>query len=176
MDSFQIPVTSNPATQFTQAIAQNEISQNTDLALPSRVPYWRINAITITALQNLIYELWLFSTAANLAGALATDGGFIGVWQFSALASGGAGYTVTPVGGSADPLFHYYIDGLAVPYIDRDYQVTAGGGSQGGSGGSGGAFPQVHCRLANRSATGKNADATGALIVTLHMTPLGCVL
>jgi len=156
ISAFQRPILSDPATQFIEALAQDAISDNYDLRCQERQHSFFIRAITIVAVQNLAYELWLFRSATNFTAAVGTDK-FIGVWQFAALTAGQPGFTVG--GGS---LFRYYIDGLMVPYWDEDFGQSDGTpqGNQRGRN----AF--IHARLVNRSATGKNAGATGAVQLT----------
>ena len=159
LSAFQQPVISTPTTDFIEALAQNAISANYNLPLPrAKTPNWLIRAITLVAVQNLTYELWLFRSATNLTGAVATDA-LIGFWQFQALSSGQPGFTVT-----GDSLFHYYIDGLEIPYYDQDFQSGTYESIP---------YPRVHARLVNRSATGKNANATGAVEFTLWVSPQG---
>ena len=166
MQAYQRPVLSNPTTQFIEALAQNAISANYDIPLPTRDPCWFVRSLSIVAVQNLSYELWLFARAANLGGTIATDY-FVGVWQFGPLVAGDPGWTV-----GADPLFHYYIDGTMIPYLDRDMMspATMVGAPLGP------AMPgpaSLHVRLVNRSATGKNAGPTGALQVTFNISAPG---
>lgn len=147
-------VVSNSVTQFTEAIAQNGISANYNLQLPGRHAFWLIRGFSIVAVQNLAYELWLFNSATPTLGAVATEK-WNGVWAFGALSAGDPGYAVT-----GDALFHYYVDGNMIPYYDED--VASGGG-----------VANLHLRLINRSATGKNANATGALTITAFVSEGG---
>jgi hypothetical protein len=161
MNAYQQAVPSNPSTQFVQAIAQNEISQNEELTLPGKQAHWFIRGFEIVATQNLAYELWLFSSAVNLDGTLLGDK-LVGLWAFGVLAAQDPGWTVTPVGGVANGLFHYYIDGNMIPYVDRDVMAA---GYQGNA--------HLHLRLVNRSAGAKSAAGAGALIITPYCSIQG---
>jgi len=157
---YQFRVQSNEALHFTEALTQNQISANYDLQLPSACGPVIVQAEVLVSVQNLAYEVWLFNRAVNLTSDPATDG-FVGMWQFGALAAGFAGWTVTPAaGGGANPLFRQFIAGLAIPYTDRDNVSTPNA-------------PLLHCRLINRSATAKNAGATGELVVSFLVSQQG---
>ena len=160
MSAYQQPVRSDPTVDFAEALHVNEISTNVDLILPSRDPLWFIRAISLVAMQNLAYELWLFSSATNLDGTIAGDR-FVAYWQFGPL-SGTApatpGYPVDFVGLSpADGLYRYYVDGNMMPYWDLD-QLEAGSVHN----------AKLHCRLINRSATAKDAGEAGWVQVTFY--------
>lgn len=169
LSAYQLPVVSNPAVNFLEAIATNEISANVDLKLPRGQNYCFIRAIGLVATENLDYELWVFSSATNLGGTIPTEK-VIGIWQFQALSAvtpATPGYPVTPVGGVGDPLFHYYIDGNMIPYYDSDFaSVVQTAANQGRA-------ANLHCRLANRSAATKTAGAPGALQVTFYTAVQG---
>lgn len=158
--AYQFPVQSDPTTQFTQAIPQNGASENTDLVLPQKDPLWFIVAIELLAMQNLDFELWLFSRASNLGGTFGSEN-FLSSWQFVAQAAGPPatpGSLVTPVGGVQDPIYRWYIDGNMMPYRDLDAIAPA-------SDPTANANAQIHCRLINRNAVAKSADAAGAVQV-----------
>lgn len=171
--AYQRPVQSNPTTQFTEALDTNDCSATVNLVLPSRDPFWFLRAFTLVAVQNLSYELQVYSSATNLGGAFSTDK-FIGVWQFMAMYAGppaSPGYPVIPPGGSpGDPFYHYYVDGNMLPYFDGDQLVASN------SANSGGTYPknaQLHVRLVNRSATSKIAGTLGAVQLTAWVAAQG---
>jgi len=146
---FSYTVRSDKDTHFTGAIAQNA-SEAEDIALPGALAGINGNArshlrsITILSDQNLAWEVMLFSSDTQEDTDADVDT-MVGWWQFStagAVQLAGAG------------LFRYYIDGLAVPYVDDD-----------NSG-------ELHVKLVNRSATGKNAGATGEVIIELALEPM----
>ena len=162
LSAYQQPVQTDPATQFTEALVTNDIGANVSLVLPGRTPYWFIRAFSIVSVQNLAWELWLFTSATNLGGTVATEK-FHSVWAFAALSAGppaDPGYAVS-AGSPPSELFHYYVDGNMMPYYDADQP---------------GAIPQnarLHVRLINRSGTAKIADDPGALLLTVYAAPQG---
>jgi len=80
LSAYQVPVASDPRLHFLPALTTNQISANVDLVLPMKQAYWFIRAITLVSVQNLDWELWLFSRAANLGTTFVTDF-FLGVWH-----------------------------------------------------------------------------------------------
>lgn len=159
--NYQVPILSLPSSQFTETLAQDQISANYNLGLPIQQARVFINGFTIVSMENLSWELWLFDKAANLTADPATDR-LVGLWQFSALVAGQVGYTVTPQAtGVANTLFRYHVIGNMIPYLDRDF----GGGL--------GSAPALHVRLVNRSAAAKSADAAGAIQITAFVSSQG---
>lgn len=172
MRNYQRPVYSDPTTDFTQALTTNQATPTVSLPLPTRDAAWFVRAFTLIAVQNLAYELQIFSSADNLGGTVATAK-FIGAWQFSAMLAGppaSPGYPVDPTDISpADGLYKFYIDGNMIPYLDEDQMAAA-------SQGSGGTYPNnahLHVRLVNRSAGSKSADAAGAVQLIAWCAPQG---
>jgi len=171
LSAFQLPVSSRPTVDFLEDLPTNVASATVDLSLPLRDAFWFVRAITIVSVQNLAWELMLFSTAANnLGGSLAAQS-FIGVWQFGPLVVGppaSPGWPIAPVDESPAPdaWYRYYVDGNMMPYFDGD-QLAASQAS---------GYPnnaKLHCRLINRSAGSKLASAAGALKVTFWMATQG---
>jgi hypothetical protein len=165
-------VSSNPNTQFFQALAINEITPVVAIPLPSsRTPYL-IEAITLVSVQALAWELWLFTRAGGtglapgVAGSPLADS-FLASWQFlepvvgppaspgfSAIGAGAAGTFAN---------FRYYVDGNQMPYQDETFMEA--GPASGGF-----AFPALYVALINRSAAGKLADVAGAVKVIFHLS------
>lgn len=174
LSNYQLPVASDPTVDFLEALATNEISADVNLVLPTRDSLWFIRAISIVCLQNLAWEVQLFTKAANLGGTFDTDN-FLGVWQFGVLVPGppaSPGYPVTEVGASpADPYFHQYIDGNMMPYYDLDQMERRNNPGTGPTNNA-----HLHVRLVNRSAASKIAGASGALKVTFYCALQGLMV
>lgn len=180
MNAFQLPVASVPTVNYTEYLGTNFISANNDLTLPNRKTHWFVRAIELIAVQNLSYELWLCSTAANLAGTMVSDY-LIGMWQFGPWQStppATPGYPVFMSGSSpADQFYRQYIDGLMIPYRDQDLMdlpnpqanVPLGQGVSNASI----PFAKLHTRLVNRSLTAKVSGTGGAVMVTFYVEPTG---
>lgn len=162
MYPFQRAVRSKPTVDFLEALVTNAISATVNLKLPTRDANWLVQAFELTATENLAYELWLFSSAVNLAGGF--DDKFIGAWQFNAATAAVPASPGYPV--SADPLFRYYIDGTGIPYTDLDAMTASGALAVPGN-------ASLHVRLVNRSTASKTAGAPGALQLTVYAAPFG---
>lgn len=172
MRNYQRPVYSDPATDFIEALTTNQATATVSLPLPTRDAAAYIQAFTLIAVQNLAYELQVFSSADNLGGTVATAR-FIGAWQFVPMLAGppaSPGYPVDQVDASpADTLYKFYIDGNMIPYLDEDQMEAA-------SQASGGTYPNnahLHLRLVNRSAGSKNAGDSGAVQLIVWCAPQG---
>jgi hypothetical protein len=172
MRNYQRPVYSNPTVDFLEALTTNQASATVNLPLPTRDAAWFVQSFTLVSVENLEWELQVFSSADNLGGTVATAK-FIGSWQFVAMVAGppaSPGYPVDQVDASpADALYKYYIDGNMIPYLDED-QLSAA------SQASGGTYPNnahLHIRLVNRSSASKSANAGGAVQLTAWCAPQG---
>lgn len=165
LSAFQQLVTTNPATDFIAAQAVNVLSENVDLPLPQKTPYWFIRGIQITSVQALAWELWFFSRAQNFQGTMQTAY-FLSAYQFAVPVVGPPatiGWPVQYAGTSPDDdLVRYTVSNLLLPYVDLDFPSNTDQ-----------ANPQLHVRLVNRSATGKNAGDAGAIQVTFFVSPQG---
>jgi hypothetical protein len=160
--NLQRPVTSNPATQFVEALAQDEISINYDLALPVKSPLVFVNGFTIVSAENLAWELWLFATSIGLTDLPSTDA-LVGMWAFPVIAAQQVGYTVTPAGtGVPNTLYRYHITGNMIPYYDEEWMNSNSTG-----------YPALHLRLVNRAGVAKTAAAPGALAITAFISQGG---
>jgi hypothetical protein len=141
----RVLIYTDPATDFRAGLAQNAaLSLSLDVkrqAVGLRVDCL-IRGLSILSVQALTWELWFYRTANYDAAAIDTNQ-WIGYWNF--------GSTPVQIGGAG--LFHYYIDGLEIPYVDAD--STA----------------KIHMSLINRSAGAKNADDAGAIKVGLIVEP-----
>lgn len=152
-----ITLTTDPAVDFVDAIAQNAMDLES-LALDLSVcgtptARCRITGIAIVATQALDYELWLWRKAFGAGAGIAADS-FIGYWTFQAAMA-------VQIGGTG--LYYYYIYGLDVPYTDEDTAEEKPDSTKPSG--------RFHLGLVNRSATGKNAGETGALKITLFVDP-----
>ena len=178
--AYQIAVRSNPDTDFTEALATNEASATVDLRLPTRDPLWFIRAISIVSVQNLAWEVMLFTSADNMGATLQTDR-FLGTWQFGAMTVGPPAYPGwpidTPETSPDNGYYHFYIDGNMMPYYDMDQMAAQNPYSNVPLGvGVANASPnnaKLHIRLINRSAASKSADAAGALLLTIYCANQG---
>lgn len=153
-----IPVRTDPATQFTAALAQNA-ALTLNLAQPVGTQVQgngyvdgglasggsvrsRLRSIVIASVENLAWEVWLWGK--DTFNASLTDPAVVypvGRWSFTA----NMGLQIAGAG-----LWYYYIDGLDQPYVDLDKTG------------------EVHLMLVNRSAAGKSADTAGAILVQLN--------
>lgn len=143
-----VRVTSLKATHFTDALATNA-GEYEDVQLPEGIAAGRhcrcrLRQIQVVSTENLDWEIWLLSKTGGTTADADTDP-LLGFWSFVAA-------DAKRVAGAG--LFHYYIDGLDVPYEDMDR-----GAGVAGTGG------YLHTCLVNRSAAGKTAGAGGALTV-----------
>jgi hypothetical protein len=102
-----------------------------------------LRSIRILSVQLLPWEVQLFRSATGIGGTDIDVESFIGTWAFGATGVPGDGSQAT-----GDTFFYYYVDGMGVPYEDKD------------------ATSQIHVRLVNRhAATGKLAGASGAVTI-----------
>jgi hypothetical protein len=142
-----ILVQTDPATQFTATLAQNAtlgvdippvpatgVAANppvgyVDQGLGGTSVACRIRGITVVSVDNLDWEVDVFSAAVATAIASAS---FLGGWRF--IAADGKQFA-----GAGS--FYYYKGGLDIPYFD-----AAGAG-------------KIHLVLCNRSASGKTTGA-----------------
>lgn len=150
MTPFTYLLATDPDDQFTDALATNAV-ENENLVLPGSLAgvngaaQGYVRSITIVSDQNLSWELQWYQ-ADTFQNADPEVDSFLSYWLFAAA----DGVQVAGTG-----LYRYYVDGLAIPYRDSD-----------GSG-------EMHLSLVNRSATSKNAGATGEIKVTLGVEPMG---
>lgn len=164
-----IRVRTDKDSDFILGIAQNA-SDTANIADPGSLGASCrsiIRGISILSDQNLAWELKFFNTNRfNTDAADLDQVPFIGGWGFQAA----DGTQIAATGP-----YYYYIDGLYIPYhcTDFDYPSAANGNKGHGKIVNGVATPQgqIHMMLINRSATAKNAGATGEIVITLHMEP-----
>jgi hypothetical protein len=158
LGGYQRPVFSNPTTQFVEALATNGMSANYEIELPGRSPFWFVRAFALLAVENLTFEVALFSSASNATGVMATEN-YIGSWQFGAWNAAIPASQGYPTG--ADGLYKAYIDGNIIPFWDKDLN------------GQGAGPAHLHARLINRSAGTKSADAAGAVQIQFYVSLQG---
>lgn len=128
-------IRSDKDTDFVLAQAQN-VSDDANLA-GLNGNSGRIRSVTVLADQALAWEIAFYSTD-GFSDPDADVDSYIDSVRFSegdGLQDDGAG------------LYRYCASGLDIPYVDDD------------------GTNEVHCRVINRSATGKNAGATGEIVV-----------
>ena len=141
-------------TQFTATIAQNA-GVNLDLAMTTPNPValagiggdcrGQLRSLTIASVENLAWEIWLWSSATHGTAAASTVS-VIGRWSFVTS-------DAKQIAGAGD--WYYYVDGLDVPVWDADKTG------------------KLHLTLVNRSAASKSADAAGAIVIKGRIAPLG---
>src|SRR4051812_46662417 len=122
MQPFQYSVISKPTTQFIEALATNEQSANYDIALPGSNPLWLVQGFTLLAVENLAFELRLYSKAANGLGVMASEN-LCGLWQFGAATAGPPASPGYPT--NLDALYAFDIQGNNIPYRDLDAVAVA---------------------------------------------------
>jgi hypothetical protein len=152
--SILIPVISRPTVDFLAALAAASATFTppftggpiTNLAgLPaSGSRRFLVRAISFTAVESIGLEFDFFSGAA---------GGFLSRYQFG---------KADGVQFNATGLYNYYVDGLAIPYIDLDTVSSTNP-----------APPALHVAIQNVDTTAKSADAAGAIAVTVWIEPMG---
>jgi len=140
-------IRTNADTDFTAALAQNAGLFDSFPLLGAGQTYW-VESVQIISVQNLAWELWFFDRETPAIPSDPNDDGFRGVVTFTAgLQIGGAGF------------YHYSANNLSIPGDCLDYRAHVD------------KYPLLHVALVNRSATGKNADATGAIVVQVALNP-----
>ena len=146
--NFVYSVPSAEATNFTEALVTNANSAMNNLpGLPNAGSgYWFIRAIMALATENYGPSFTFFGSKNGFTLDPATDFQ-AGVFAFSSAMG-------VQVGGSG--LWRYYVDGLAIPYIDLDQIGTVNP-------------PNLHVILGNISATGKSAYPAGKTQVTFWL-------
>lgn len=148
----QTRISTNPATEFTEALAAGggpgSASAVVNLRVPNGNKYQNmVRAITISSVQALEWELWWFLTAAGAAAADPSESTFAGRWQFDPQ----AGQQLNGAGP-----YEYVITGLEMFFEDLDSINDAS------------AIPAMHLVLVNQDGTtAKLADAAGAVKVTV---------
>lgn len=155
MDHFLYPVIAVGTINFLEALAQNAVGAMNNLyGLPRQGSQrFFIRAIECATMENFGPEFNFFGSAAGFTTNPDTDT-FIARYGFvDAMGErmGGAG------------LYRYYVDGLAIPYFDLDAANSAE------------INPLLHVKLQNISATGKSANAAGAIAATFWVSPMQTV-
>lgn len=155
-----IQVRTDPATQFTGALAQNaaatvNLAQAAagqvagdgylDGGLASASLQSRLRSILIQSVENLAWEVWLWGTDSFNASLTDPSSNFpLGIWSFAAADAkriGGAG------------LYYYYVEDMDTPYVDLDNTA------------------ELHVMLVNRSVASKTAGANGAVQLQINLEP-----
>lgn len=148
----QTRISTNPATEFTEALAAGggpgSASAVVNLRVPNGNKYQNmVRAITISSVQALEWELWWFLTAAGAAATDPSESTFAGRWQFDPQ----AGEQLNGAGP-----YEYVITGLEMFFQDLDSNNDTN------------VVPAMHLVLVNQSAaTAKLADAAGMVKVSV---------
>lgn len=147
----------DPATQFTAAIAQNAAAY-LDLPLPQSISAGRtcrarLRSLAIVSTENTGWEVWLFTRSRTGAETIA-DTRFLGKYTFTAASA---------VRIAAAGLYYYYIDGIDLPYIVDDV-LPSGVPDEDGQ------RKNLHMALVARESA-KAADAAGAVTVRFVFEP-----
>jgi hypothetical protein len=160
--SMLCPIYSVPTTQFTEALAAASATLTPPYAGSSvysllGIPPWGsrrflIRSIMYLAVENVGLEFDFFGSASGLTDVIATDR-FIARYQFTA-ANG--------VQFDGSGLFRYYVDGLSIPYFDRDSANSQ-------------TAPSLHVAIQNCDTVAKSADAAGAIACTFQLEPMMAV-
>ena len=141
-------VRSDKDVHFTGAIAQNAFEQE-DIATETAVNRFAILTVTVLADQALDWELWFWIKATAEDADMDLDA-YIGRVSIAV-----ADHKFYGTSGT-----YYANKELAAPIIYMDDDAP-------------GVTPKLHVSLLNRNATGKNAGATGEIVVILTCEPMG---
>lgn len=149
-------VETDPATQFTGALATNAIELEDvepDMAIGASPDCrLRVVGIVLIADQNLAWELTFWrKKIASGAASVAVDS-FAGAWAFAAA----DGKQIAGAGS-----YRYAIFGLDIPYTDDDAAADRLASGKG----------RIHLGLVNRDAVAKDAGAAGEIKVVLYVDP-----
>ena len=142
---------SKPASQFTEALAQNAASAmyNLPFGPPVGTRRFLIRALQVLTNENYGPQLNFFATAAGRTADPATNT-FLAPFGFVS----SMGYQLGGAG-----VWYYYIDGMAIPYFDGDTIGTQ-------------TPPSLHVVLQNISPTAKSAYPTDSTKVTAWLEPV----
>lgn len=148
---FLFPVVSVETVNFTESLAQFAASAMNSIpgVPPVNSRRYLIRAISVVTKENYGPQFNFFSSAAGNT----TDPGtntFVSRFEFN----DSNGQQVGATG-----LWEYYVDGLAVPYVDADTVNTVNS-------------PTLHVILENLSTTSKSASAAGYSVATFWLEPM----
>lgn len=156
------PVRSDPTVNFLPALAAaggtltppfTGGAINNLYGLPSWGSRWcLVRAISYVAVENIGLEFDFWAKAAGNTGVIGTQA-FLSRYQFTkanGVQFNGAG------------LYNYYVDGLAIPYLDLD---TVGSLNP----------PTLHVAIQNVDTVAKSANAAGAVACTFWVEPMTAV-
>lgn len=143
---FLYKVRTDKDTEFTGAIVQNAAEEE-NIVISSGLSGMNgqvelvLRGVSIVSDQNLAWELDFWASDLFAESNLDADS-WIARWSFA------TGDAVQIAGAGS---YYYYIDGLEIPLWDNDKSG------------------EIHVALVNRSATSKNAGATGEIVVTFWL-------
>lgn len=154
------PVVSLEGTNFTEALAgaagvgvgpfNATAMNNIPMGLPWGNRRYLIRSILVMTLQNFGPEINFFASALGNTADPATDF-FLGRFGFTSSMG-------EQIGNPAAGCFRYYVDGLAIPYHDRD---TANSTTP----------PSLHIVMQNIDTVAKSAAAAGNVVVRIGLEP-----
>ena len=137
-------------THFTGALATNVV-EHEDIDYPSDWGVLGLNemiieSVSIQSDQNLEWDVFIWSGAENLNADLDLDT-FLDYFNFPTTSG-------KQLGGTAQFYYASVSNNVAIPYRDNDKTS------------------KLHISLVNRSATAKNAGATGEIVVKIAVRPI----
>lgn len=140
---------------FTATLAQNA-GLSARIPLPESVAAGRharclVQTLQIVSADQLDWEVWLFGNKQFQNAGHPDQESFCGYWAFSV--AGGDGKQIGATG-----LYHYYIDGLGVQYLDEDGHNDIAAGCF------------LNVVLVNRSAGAKTANGWFQMIFGVEPT------
>lgn len=154
-NTFLWPVVSQPTVNFTDALAAASGTFTPPFAAtainnlygvpPIGSRRFLIRAITYECVQNVGVEFDFYSSAL---------GGFLARYQFAAVNG-------VQVAGAGNYL--YYVDGLAIPYVDLDSVNSAT------------VAPTLHVGIQNVDTVAKGANGAGAITATFWLETMSGV-
>ena len=134
--------------QWTGAIVQNAGANETITVPWADAPLsLTLTGISVLSDQNLAWEFNFWNSALFGSSSNMDLDGWIGLWGFAAA----DGQQIAATGN-----YRYYIDGLEIPLWNSSANGTS-------------TMQELYVSLVNRSATSKNAGATGEIVVTFHV-------
>jgi hypothetical protein len=158
--SILYPVSSRPTLDFVDALAAASAFSTGPFVggpiynIPGVPPIgsrrFLIRAIEYLCVQQVGLEFNFFGSAVGLTDVVATDT-FVSRFQFGK--ANGVQFNKVNV---ANPLWRFYNDGLAVPYVDLDSVNSQ-------------TSPTLHVAVENVDTVAKSAGAAGAVAATFYL-------
>jgi hypothetical protein len=156
------PVYTNPLVNFRQALGAaaatftppfvGTVIEDLPGVPPGRSGWFLIRAISYLAVENIGLEFDFWATALGMSGVVTTET-FLSRYQFAS-ANGAQFAGLGP--------FHYYVDGLAIPYIDQDHVGST-------------APRTLHVSVQNIDTVAKSANNAGMFKATFWLEPMDAI-